>query len=423
MIDIKIPTSPQKSDFIVNNCDIKRAEEINEKISADKRRYEKNNSSISFVLAFVIFSIISGLVIGKYNPELNDTSHIILSSILGLLFMFPFGGMLSILLQNIGHEIEPNRAPKNDSRYTRANEYAQALEKYNKEIASIKACYPGIEDCEFDCQKYNDFLISYFKNLLDRMILNKRVETLRRIIYNEEKYFDNLDLIACKNIQRINYNLYNAERMQKSVLITYMKRLERDKLDEFIIELKKKNNIKGIIITEEHWHKDTWYFNFIEKNEIELVHINAFEKIVTREIEKSGFTIHPNDNSTPFNSIDIQYTDIGGYKLYSRERNYIGFSFQLVTEVFNSKKEIYEKIKNIPRQKGIYGIIKYMNKPIYGLVFFREGGEIHYFMRCFCAAIDNETKEISNIVNDHRRMRTDCGPYWYSGWSTLCYED
>lgn len=423
MIDIKIPTPPKKYDFIVEDCDIKRAKKINEKIHVDKYKYEKNNSRISFAFAFLILSIISGLVIERYKPQLDDTALVVLSCVCGILLMSPFGSLLSLLLQNIGNEIEPNRTPKNDSRYNRANKYTQELEKYNREIAVIKVKYPGLEECDFDCKKYNVFLISYFKDLLYRMISNKRLETLSKITYCGDKYFYNLDLIACKKIQCINYNLYIAERMQQSVLITYMKWIEREELEKLHIECKKRGNIKGIVITEENWHKKSWFLDFVQKNEIELIHIKAFEKIINREIEKSSFTIEPNNNSTPFNSIDIQYTNVGGYKIYSRERNFIGFSFQFVTEVFNSKKEIHEKIKRIPRQKGIYGIIKYMNKHIYGLVFFREGGEIHYFMSYFCAAINNETKEISDIVNDHRKMRTDCGTYWYSGWSSYCSED
>lgn len=44
-------------------------------------------------------------------------------------------------------------------------------------------------------------------------------------------------------------------------------------------------------------------------------------------------------------------------------------------------------------------------------------------MRYFCAAIDNETKEIANIVTGHQRMRYDCGDYWYDNWSRYCWED
>lgn len=46
---------------------------------------------------------------------------------------------------------------------------------------------------------------------------------------------------------------------------------------------------------------------------------------------------------------------------------------------------------------------------------FFNSGEIHYLMRYFCAAIDNETKQIANIVKGTQRMRYDCGDYWYDG--------
>ena len=255
------------------------------------------------------------------------------------------------------------------------------------------------------------------------MIRNNRSITLSKIAVGGDKFFNNLDLIECKNVCKIKFNLYSAERMQDTVLITYIKLIQRTELDEFILALQNKSVTKGIIITEEHWHKDSWFLPLIKSNNIELIHINSFEEIINREICKANFTIQPNQNSTPFNAIDIPYTDIGGYKLYSCDRNYIGFTLQLVTEVFMSKKEIFDKIKATPKSKGTYGIIKYSKHTFYGLVFFKNSGEIHYFMRYFCAAINNETKMIANIVTGTQRMRYDCGDYWYDGWSNYCRED
>ena len=98
----------------------------------------------------------------------------------------------------------------------------------------------------------------------------------------------------------------------------------------------------------------------------------------------------------------------------------------MITEVFISKKEIFDKIKTTPKSKGTYGIIKYQQQstlPIYGLVFFKNSGEISYFMQYFCAAIDNTTKKIAKIVSGTQRMRYDCGDYCYDSWSDYCWED
>lgn len=425
MIYIKIPTPPQKSDFGIDDDNIKRAEKINENIKEKHQNYDKNNANISYVLAYIIVCIITGWLIRKYNYQMSDMALIFISCIVGLLIMAPIGFFISYLLQNIGKEIEPNRIPKKDNEYSRSNAYIQAKSKYENEIARIKRTYPLIDECNFDLQKYNDYWINYFKQQINIMIRNKRRETLRKITICGDKYFDNLDLIGCKNVHRIDSNLYTAERMQNAVLITYLKLIQRSELDEFILALQNRNNIKGIIITEENWHKDSWFIPLIQSNNIELIHVNSFEEVVTREINRSNFIIQPNDNNTPYPCIDIQYTDICGYKLYGGGRNYVGFYLQLITEVFTSKKEIFEKIKNIPKQKGTYGIIKChkYSTPIYGLVFFKQSGEIHYFMRYFCAAIDNETKRIANIVTGSQRMRYDCGDYWYQNWSEYCWED
>lgn len=426
MIRVKIPALPLKSDFCVDDNDIQRTEKINENIRKEEQIYRKNNTNISHILAYIIICILSGLLIRKYNYQMNDATLIFFSCIVGLFLIFPIGLLISDLLQNIGKEIEPNRMPQKDNEYTRSYAYIKARSKYEEEINRIKVMFPLIEECNFDLKKYNDYWVNYFRQQLDIMIRNKRRETLRKITICGDKYFSNLDLIGCKKVCQIGNNLYTAERMQSIVLVTYLKLIYRNDLDEFITILRKRNNVKGIIITEENWHKDSWFINLIQSNNIELIHINAFEEIVLREINQSNFTILPNHNSTPYNAIDIQYTDISGYKLYGGGRNYIGFSLQLVTEVYINKKEIHEKVKMAPKQEGMYGIIKYHKQnstPIYGLVFFRKSGEIHYFMRYFCAAINNKTKEISNIVTGNQRMRYDCGEYWYQHWSAYCWED
>lgn len=354
---------------------------------------------------------------------MSEAGLFFISCSIGLFAMLPIGSFIGYLLQRIGKELEPNRIPQNNEEYIRSNEYIQAKNKYDNEIEKIKNKYPKIEECNFNLQKYNAYWVDFFKQQVYIMIRNRRRDTLRKITICGDKYFDNLDLIGCKNIRKIDYNLYSAERMQSIVLITYIKNIQLEELNNFIMTLQNKNDIKGIIITEENWHKESWFISLIKSNNIELIHINAFENIVLREINKANFTIPPNHNNTPFNAIDIPFTDIGGYKLHSSVRNYIGFHLQLITEVFISKKEIFDKIKTAPKSKGTYGIIKYHKYSIYGLVFFKKPGEIHYFMPYFCAAIDNETKKIAKIVKGTQRMRYDCGDFWYDGWSDYCWED
>lgn len=417
---------PQESDYKINENDVKRAEKINEDIKNKSYNYSQNNSTVSYVLAYIVICICLGCLIRNYNSYMSDGGLLFISCIGGLFVIFTIGYPLSYFFENIGKEIEPNRVPKKDSEYNRSNAYIIAKNKYDSEMANIKKIYPKIEECDFDLQKYNTYWIDYFRQQMNIMIRNRRLNTLRKITICGDKYFKNLDLIGCEDVRQIRYNLYTAKRKNRNVFITYLSRIQRSDLDDFIKLLKSKNDVKGIIITEESWHEESWFLNLIHANDIELINTNAFEQVVLREINKSNFSIQPNLNSTPFNFIDFQFTDISGYKLYGGGFNYIGFSFQLVTEVFTSKKEIFEKIKNTPKQKGTYGIIRYQeqhSKTIYGLAFFRNSGEIHYFMRYFCAAIDNETKKIANIVTGSSRMRTDCGDYWYQNWSEFCWDD
>lgn len=426
MIHIKIPICPKESDYCIDNVQVQKAREINENIRNKERAYDENNANIAYILSYIIICVIISCLIRGYKPNMSEVGLFLISCIIGLFAMFPIGSLISYLLQRIGKELEPNRIPQNDEEYNRSNEYFQAKNKYDNEINKIISKYPKIEECNFNLQKYNAYWVDFFKQQVYIMIRNRRRDTLRKITICGDKYFNNLDLIGCENIYKIDYNLYSAERMQNIVLVTYIKYIQPEELNKFIMTLQNRNCIKGIIITEENWHEKSWFISLIKSNNIELIHVNAFENVVLREINKANFTILPNQNSTPFNAIDIPFTDIGGYKLYSYVRNYIGFHLQLITEVFISKKEIFEKIKTTPKSKGTYGIIKYHQQTslsIYGLVFFKESGEIHYFMPYFCAAINNETKQIANIVKGTQRMRYDCGDYWYDGWSDYCWED
>lgn len=426
MIYIKIPICPKKSDYSIDNVQVQKTRRINEDIRNKERTYDKNNANIAYVLSYVIVCVIIGCIIRGYKPNINEAGLFLISCIIGLFAMLPIGCFIGYLLQRIGKELEPSRILKNDENYNRSNEYIKAKNKHDNEIKKIKTKFPKIEECDFNLQKYNAYWIDFFEQQIHIMIRNKRRDTLRKITICGDKYFSNLDLIGCKNVHKIDYNLYSAERMQSAVLITYIKKMEKSELDEFIVKLQNKNGIKGIIITEENWHKESWFISLIKSNNIELIHIYSFEDVVLKEINKANFTILPYQNSTPFNVIDIPFTDIGGYKLYGSGRNYIGFLLQLVTEVFISKKEIFDKIKTTPKSQGTYGIIRYSkqySQSIYGLVFFRNSGEIHYFMPYFCAAIDNETKKIANIVTGNQRMRYDCGDYWYQNWSDYCWED
>ena len=264
MIRVKIPALPLKSDFCVDDNDIQRTEKINENIRKEEQIYRKNNTNISHILAYIIICILSGLLIRKYNYQMNDATLIFFSCIVGLFLIFPIGLLISDLLQNIGKEIEPNRMPQKDNEYTRSYAYIKARSKYEEEINRIKVMFPLIEECNFDLKKYNDYWVNYFRQQLDIMIRNKRRETLRKITICGDKYFSNLDLIGCKKVCQIGNNLYTAERMQSIVLVTYLKLIYRNDLDEFITILRKRNNVKGIIITEENWHKDSWFINLIQ---------------------------------------------------------------------------------------------------------------------------------------------------------------
>lgn len=62
MIYIKIPTPPQKSDFGIDDDNIKRAEKINENIKEKHQNYDKNNANISYVLAYIIVCIITEVI-------------------------------------------------------------------------------------------------------------------------------------------------------------------------------------------------------------------------------------------------------------------------------------------------------------------------------------------------------------------------
>ena len=54
-------------------------------------------------------------------------------------------------------------------------------------------------------------------------------------------------------------------------------------------------------------------------------------------------------------------------------------------------------------------------KSVYGLVFFKMGGEIHYFMRYFTAAISDDRKQFSNIICDGVK-------FCYKGWTSMYSE-
>lgn len=101
MIHVKIPAPPLKSDFCVDDNDIQRTEKINENIRKEERIYRENNTNISYILVYIIICILSGLLIQKYNYQMNDATLIFFSCIVGLFLMFPIGLLISNLLQNI----------------------------------------------------------------------------------------------------------------------------------------------------------------------------------------------------------------------------------------------------------------------------------------------------------------------------------
>ncbi len=424
MINIKIPTPPNLSDFYTDEDAILNAEKVNEVNQKRSSVYAEKNTKISNVFAFVVLSIISGLIINSYKPSIDGFALIFLASSCGFLTMFPVGCILTTLFEDFGKEIEPNKRPNNDE-YVRADAYIRAKNKYEYQMEAIKRDFPKIDNFEFDVKKYNDYLVQIFKQRLDRIICNERVSQLRKEIgIWGEIIFANLDLIGCKNIKKINYDLYSAELLNESVLVTYMKSIERGTLDEFIKIIQNNLGASGVIITDACWHDKEWYMGLIRSHNIRLYHIDAFEQIVVRNINRTFNTLSKNPDipeiSTPFEAIDFTYVNDGKRRLYS------GFTFELVKEVFTSKKDIYEKIVNTPKEEGAYGILKYsekQSKTIYGLVFFRDASIIDYYKNFLCAAVDNKTKKYSNIVYDYSyRGYERCRQYKFESWSD-CYEE
>lgn len=426
MINIKIPTKPKESDFSVIDRIDKKENEYKTSDKNTKIKKEKNKFKY-YALAYIILFFISCSIVSKINRDFNEGQVIMVSCFVSFLCLLLFNFIF------IGSFDNQDKTANIKEESHLLNPYLQSVNKYKNEIAYIKNNYPFIEKCDFDVQKYNDFWINHFENKLKLMISETRKDGIQKLIYHKNILLDNLDLIGYESVREIQMGLYSATQKEHLFLIQYFEVVEEKSLDYFISDLRRfressilNKDTKGIIITRRECSKNSWYFDKIKEEGIESIGISALEEVIPRYIKKKGFKISAVVCRTPFNAIIMEYTNVKRYNYYVRDCECVGFNFQFIKEVFTSKKEIFERIKAQPKQPGIYGILKYDNnkcKPIYGLVYFEESYHIYHFMKYFCAAIDNETKDIADIVTGIHRMRYDVGDYWYNYWSSYCSEE
>lgn len=99
MIHVNIPQMPQESDYKINENDVKRAEKINEDIKNKSYNYSQNNSTVSYVLAYIVICICLGCLIRNYNSHMSDGGLLFISCIGGLFVIFTIGYPLSYFLK------------------------------------------------------------------------------------------------------------------------------------------------------------------------------------------------------------------------------------------------------------------------------------------------------------------------------------
>ena len=425
MITFQVPKKPSMANYNITNSDIDDVVRLKENFKSKERNFNNKNDKVSYWIGFIVLTIIGGALFTSIEPDVNPIAIIVFALIVGVLGMIPIGIIISIIAKNIGDNFAPVYHVE-EERLNNAEKYLKALKDYNNQIEALKRRYPRIEEVNFNEVEYNKLMSNYFYGRMKEMVKNTHVDTLRKLYDLKTKCLSNLHILGLKDIERLKQStfLYKGIYDNKVYLVCYERRITPEVIKTITQDSSLIQHDYILFITEEYWRKDAWYYPTMLKNKILPIKIDAFERLAHLEAQKDGFSITYNSNNTPLEHWDIDYIDYtrsvyGGSK-------YRGFTIQVIKEVFSTKKEVCELILKLPTSKGTYGIIQYPTtskdaKSVYGLAFFKMGGEIHYFMRYFTAAISDDRKEYSNIVNDHRKMRNDCGEYWYSGWSSIKY--
>ena len=424
MIFIQIPKKPQMSDFNTDEASVYRAQSTNNNISKQHKEYSQNNQSASYIIGFLIFFILIFSLVKSLKPDIPIIGSIFIAGLGGTLILAPLAYFLCLLVENTGKAIEPSRTPKNDKSYDNANRYIKTKKLYDSKIEYLSRHYYGLSECQFNITTYNKYWIEQFNQRIKTIIHNKRIESLWHITIDGNIFLTNLDLVGCSSSQRISQSLYEGEYEGGKRLITYICSLDSPStLDWFIKQINQRDLFGGLIITQENAHTQSWFNDILKKNNIKLLHIKNFEKIIDRIALNENFEPREIMTKCPLTSVEITYIALWGNTYSGQRLRPSGFKFQLIEEAFTSKKDIFDKIKSLPKTDGMYGIIQCkMNNtfPIYGVMYFQQNGEISSFLRYFHAVINDKTKEISKIVRGYQRMRFDCGEYWYKGWRDSC---
>lgn len=425
MITFQVPQKPNIADYNITNSDIDDVLHLKKDFKTRERNFNNGNEKASNWIGFIILCIIGGALFASVEPDANPIAVIVFALIIGVLGMIPIGVIISIVAKNIGDNFAPEYHIK-EERLRNAERYLEALKNYHDNIEALKRRYPRIEEAHFDEDEYNELISSYFYDRIKGMIKNTHTVTLRKLSNLKTKCLSNLTLLGLTDIEWLHHSIFShkGKYNNKIYLVCYERNITREIIKSIIQDASFIQHDYIVFITEENWYKESWYYPIMVKNQIIPIKIDAFERLAHLEAQKDGFAITYNCNNTPLAHWDIDYID---YTRSVSGSKYRGFTIQFIKEVFSTKREIFELIKKMPVSKGTYGIIKYPTnskeaKSVYGLAFFKMGGEIHYFMRYFTAAISDSNKEYADIVCDHRRMRSDCGEYWYSRWTSTYSE-
>ena len=401
MIKFDIPKKPNIEDYNITNDDINDLKQYKSELKTRQGNFNNANQTASNWIGFIALFIIGCVVLTSIEPDVNPIAIIVFGLIIGFLGMIPIGFIIGAIVKSIGDNFAPELHIK-EERLINAERYLSALNKYEATIDSLKRRYPKIEEVNFDVSEYNKFMQKYFLDKSIEMIRSVHIDTLHKLSGLKNKCLSSLVLLGLSDVEYLHQSTipYKAQKDNKIYLVCYENNITPENLTDIIKAAANIQHDYILFITKQNWTKTAWYYPVMLRNKILPIKLDAFEKLANHYAKKDGFTISYNANNTPFDHCEIDFIDFTR-SVYGSQ--YMGFTLQVVNKVFSSKKDIFELIKSIPQSKGTYGIMRYPTKSkdeksVYGLVFFKMGGEILYFLRYFTAAISDDRKHFSNII-------------------------